>query len=81
MTKPISSRKFNPIPTDCAVPDLPARGGVGVLSGKSRRRRLAKRVYPERTDSIGVWLYARGGTATVRTLNACEMEPIWPISH
>ena len=38
---------------------------------------VAARVYPERLDSLGVALFARGGAATVLSLEAWEMGAIW----
>lgn len=38
---------------------------------------LTSRVYPTRTDSVGVGVGARGGTARVRDVNAWTMQPIW----
>ncbi|MCZ6680760.1 MAG: GH32 C-terminal domain-containing protein, partial [Candidatus Poribacteria bacterium] len=43
------------------------------------RHYLAKRIYPARSDSLDVQLFARGGKATVRSLDAWQMEAIWPI--
>jgi len=40
---------------------------------------LAKRIYPARRDSLGVQLFALGGSATVRSLDAWQMDAIWPI--
>ena len=40
---------------------------------------LAKRIYPARPDSLGVQLFARGGKATVRSLDVWQMGAIWPI--
>ena len=40
---------------------------------------LAKRIYPARPDSLGVQLFARGGSATVRSLDVWQMGAIWPI--
>ena len=40
---------------------------------------LGKRIYPARPDSLGVQLFALGGSATVHSLEAWEMEAIWPI--
>jgi len=41
---------------------------------------LAMRVYPGREDSLGVSLRAQGQDAVLNTLDAWQMEPIWP-SH
>ena len=40
---------------------------------------LAKRIYPARPDSLSVQLFARGGKATVRSLDVWQMGAIWPI--
>ena len=45
----------------------------------NNRHYLAKRVYPARPDSLGVQLFARGGKATVRSLDVWQMGAIWPI--
>jgi len=37
---------------------------------------LTQRLYPTRPDSIGVILFAEGNPATVRSLDAWEMEPV-----
>ena len=39
---------------------------------------LTKRIYPSRPDSVGVRLFARGGTATVRSMDVWQMTPVWP---
>jgi beta-fructofuranosidase len=38
---------------------------------------LTTRVYPSRADSLGVELFARGGLAELRQLDAWEMGSIW----
>ena len=38
---------------------------------------LTTRVYPSRTDSLGVELFARGGTAQLHKLDVWEMSSIW----
>lgn len=45
----------------------------------NRRHYLAKRIYPARSDSLGVRLYAAGGSATLRSLETWHMEAIWPL--
>ena len=40
---------------------------------------LAKRIYPSRKDSLGVQVYAVGGKASVVSMEAWDMEPVWPI--
>jgi beta-fructofuranosidase len=40
---------------------------------------LVKRVYPASRDATGVQLYARGGGAKLRRLDAWQMAPIWPL--
>jgi beta-fructofuranosidase len=42
---------------------------------------MAARVYPTRSDSIGVSLQARGQDATLKSLKAWSMESIWPIAQ
>ena len=39
---------------------------------------LTLRVYPSRTDSAGVSLFARGGAAQLRSLGAWQMRSVWP---
>ena len=39
---------------------------------------LTKRVYPSRPDSVAVRLFARGGTAVVRSMDVWRMAPVWP---
>ncbi len=43
-----------------------------------RRQYVGKRIYPTRTDSLGVYAYARGGRATLRSFDAWKMGAIWP---
>ncbi len=38
---------------------------------------LTDRVYPSRPDSLGVEPFARGGRATLTSLDAWQMRPIW----
>ncbi|MCB2153817.1 GH32 C-terminal domain-containing protein [bacterium] len=38
---------------------------------------LTTRVYPERDDSVGVDMYAAGGTAVVKALRVWKMKSIW----
>ncbi|MAE59998.1 MAG: hypothetical protein CMJ49_01430 [Planctomycetaceae bacterium] len=40
---------------------------------------LAKRVYPARTDSLGVRVFARGGAARLRSLDVWRMDSVWPM--
>jgi len=42
------------------------------------RQAVMRRIYPTRKDSAGVILFAKGGSATVRTLQAWEMMPANP---
>lgn len=42
------------------------------------RQYLASRVYPGRKDSVGVSLRAQTADATLKSLNAWQMIPIWP---
>jgi beta-fructofuranosidase len=43
-------------------------------------RCLIKRVYPSRKDSLGVTLFARGGDAKLVSLDAWELQAVWPRS-
>ena len=43
------------------------------------RHYLAKRIYPARSDSLDVGVFARGGRATVRSLDVWRMDAIWPV--
>ncbi|MBI2939123.1 MAG: GH32 C-terminal domain-containing protein, partial [Chloroflexi bacterium] len=43
------------------------------------RHYLAKRIYPARRDSLGVQVFALGGSATLRSLDAWQMAAIWPV--
>ncbi len=42
------------------------------------RQCLTLRVYPERSDSVGVSVFARGGRATLRSMEAWQMRSVWP---
>ncbi|MFH1009460.1 MAG: glycoside hydrolase family 32 protein [Candidatus Latescibacterota bacterium] len=42
------------------------------------RQCLTKRIYPSRSDSLGVGLVAQGGRARLRTLDVWQMKAIWP---
>lgn len=44
----------------------------------NKRRYLAIRVYPDRTDSIGVSLRAQGQEAVLNHLDAWQMNSVWP---
>jgi beta-fructofuranosidase len=44
----------------------------------SDRQCVTKRVDPSRPDSLGVALFARGGGATVRSLDVWQMASVWP---
>ena len=44
----------------------------------NERQCLTLRVYPSRADSAGVTLFARGGAARLRSLNAWQMRSVWP---
>ena len=37
---------------------------------------MSSRIYPSRTDSLGVGFFARGGSARIKALDVWEMEPI-----
>ena len=43
------------------------------------RQCLTKRIYPSRPDSLGIGLFAQGGTATAVTIDVWQMSPIWPV--
>ena len=43
------------------------------------RQYLAKRIYPARADSVGVQAFAKGGRATLQSLDAWQMAAIWPV--
>ena len=38
---------------------------------------LTKRVYPTRTDSLGVRVFSQGGAATIKSLDVWDMASIW----
>ena len=42
------------------------------------RQCLTLRAYPDRDDSVGVSLFARGGTAKFSGIEAWDMESVWP---
>ena len=42
------------------------------------RQAVARRIYPTRPDSLNVILFAKEGSATVRSLQAWEMMPANP---
>lgn len=42
---------------------------------------MAARVYPTRVDSTGISLQARGRDATLKSLRAWSIKPIWPTDH
>lgn len=44
----------------------------------NERQWLTLRAYPDRDDSVGVSLFARGGSATFSDIEAWRMESIWP---
>ena len=41
----------------------------------NRRQCVTQRIYPARTDSIGISLFARGGQARVRSLQSWTLAP------
>jgi beta-fructofuranosidase len=41
---------------------------------------LTKRIYPSRSDSQGVTLFAHGGSARLVSLDAWTMKPVWPVT-
>ncbi len=63
--KPIELRIF----VDRSVVEVYAEGG----------HYLGKRIYPARPDSLGVQIFSLGGRATLHSLEAWEMDAIWPI--
>jgi beta-fructofuranosidase len=63
--KPIELRVF----VDRSVVEVFAEGG----------HYLGKRIYPARPDSLGVQIFSLGGNATLHSLEAWEMDAIWPI--
>ena len=44
----------------------------------NRRLCLSKRIYPARSDSLGVQLFADGDSVTARSIDAWAMASIWP---
>ena len=42
------------------------------------RQCLTLRAYPDRDDSVGVSLFARGGSAKFTDIEAWQMECVWP---
>ena len=40
------------------------------------RQYVTQRIYPNRNDSLGVYLFARGGKVSVKYLDAWDMEPV-----
>ena len=40
---------------------------------------LIKRIYPEGRDSTGVRLFAKGTAASIRSIDAWDMAPVWPV--
>jgi beta-fructofuranosidase len=42
---------------------------------------MSSRVYPSRTDSLGIGLFARGGSASIKAWDAWEMGSIWTSRH
>ena len=44
----------------------------------NERQCLTVRVYPEREDSTGVSVFARGGAARLASLQAWQMSSVWP---
>ena len=47
----------------------------------NERQYLAIRVYPGRKDSLGVSLRAHGRDAILKSLDAWQMQPIWPVAE
>ena len=45
------------------------------------RQCVTKRIYPARTDSLGVRLFARGGNASAVGVEAWKMGAIWPLAE
>ena len=44
----------------------------------NERQCLTKRIYPSEIDSVHVAIFARGESAKLISLDAWDMEPIWP---
>lgn len=44
----------------------------------NRQCYVGKRIYPARSDSLGVSAYSRGGSATLCSFDAWKMNAIWP---
>ena len=44
----------------------------------NNRQCLTKRIYPARRDSRGVQLFAKGGSAKLRSIDVWDMAEIWP---
>ena len=63
--EPLRLRVF----VDKSVVEVFANGG---------RQAVTRRMYPSRADSVGVSLFARGGAARVRAVNAWDMSPSNP---
>jgi beta-fructofuranosidase len=42
---------------------------------------MSSRVYPSRTDSLGIGFFAHGGSARIKTLDVWEMGSIWTSRH
>ena len=42
------------------------------------RQCLTLRAYPEREDSTGVSVFARGGVAKLMSLSSWQMRSVWP---
>ncbi|MFC3801138.1 glycoside hydrolase family 32 protein [Cohnella sp. GCM10012308] len=52
------------------------RGVIEIFANE--RQAIARRVYPERLDSTGVYLFSEGGTASFETIEVWEMMPSNP---
>ena len=44
------------------------------------RQCITQRIYPDRLDSLGVELFARGGDAKLLSMDVWQMAPIWPVT-
>ncbi len=42
---------------------------------------MTSRIYPTRPDSTRIGLFATGGSATLRSMDAWPMKPIWPTAE
>ena len=45
------------------------------------RQCVTKRIYPDRLNSLGVEAFATGAEASLRSLDAWDMEAVWPVER